>query len=302
MSTTTLPEPTALYRRGWATHPRTTVAEDNAYRRSCVYQAVDAARMQGAAPVTPPDVDENSTTLRVSFGTVKTSTLSDEQRRATDALRDAWTFHGQPPPIVTFFTRFAGYPLGQPPHDWTGWRGGGLTLTVEEDDGQRFVRLTKNGTGVDGATWAKVPQARDAEVYAEFQAQTTNAALGRLKVGARMAGDVGYFGGHGQFTNARLTRYATAFGLIAETDRGQFPPGSRVCVLLRVDGTHLAAKTWLWGTPEPAAWDLQAEDGALYDEGGVGVFTFGSTLGGGQTDTRLFCFGAGIDGAPAPRL
>ncbi len=88
---TTLPEPTATYRRSWATHPRPTPDEDRAYSQSCVSQALDAARAQGVAPVTEPVVSEAGARLTVTFGTVKTSTLSDEQRRATDALRSAWT-------------------------------------------------------------------------------------------------------------------------------------------------------------------------------------------------------------------
>jgi hypothetical protein len=88
---TTLPEPTATYRRSWATHPRPSADEDRAYRQSCVSQALDAARAQGLAPVTEPVVSEAQGRLSVSFGTVRTSSLSDEQRRATDALRTAWT-------------------------------------------------------------------------------------------------------------------------------------------------------------------------------------------------------------------
>ena len=87
----TLPEPTATYRRSWATHPRPTPAEDDAYRRSCVAQAVDASRMAGGAPVTPPEVTETATRLTVTFGTVKTTTLTADQLRETDGLRSAWT-------------------------------------------------------------------------------------------------------------------------------------------------------------------------------------------------------------------
>ena len=87
---TTLPEPAATFRRSWATHPRPTPAEDEAYRRSCVSQAVDAARAQGSAPVTAPEVTEEGRKLTVSFGTVKTTTLTDDERRLTDPLRLAW--------------------------------------------------------------------------------------------------------------------------------------------------------------------------------------------------------------------
>lgn len=51
-----LPEPTATHRQSFATHPRPTSQEDNAYRRSVVLQAVDRARMGGASPVTTTEV------------------------------------------------------------------------------------------------------------------------------------------------------------------------------------------------------------------------------------------------------
>ena len=87
----TLPPPSDTYRRSWATHPRPTPAEDDAYRRSCVNQAVDASRMAGRSPVTAPEVTEEGARLVVSFGIAKTSGLTDEQRRETDGLRSAWT-------------------------------------------------------------------------------------------------------------------------------------------------------------------------------------------------------------------
>ena len=86
----TLPEPTATYRQSFATHPRPTPEQDDAYRRSCVLASVDRARMAGGSPVTAPEVTEEGRKLTVSFGTVKTTTLTDDERRLTDPLRLAW--------------------------------------------------------------------------------------------------------------------------------------------------------------------------------------------------------------------
>jgi hypothetical protein len=92
---TTVPVPTATYRRSWVTHARPHPGRGPRLPPELRRPGSDVARARGVAPVTEPVVSEAGARLTLSFGTVRTSTLSDEPRRATDALRSAWIAQGQ---------------------------------------------------------------------------------------------------------------------------------------------------------------------------------------------------------------
>jgi hypothetical protein len=93
---TTVPVPTATYRRSWVTHARPHPGRGPRLPPELRRPGSDVARAQGTWFPSPsrssPKLERASRSRSGPFGP---STLSDEPRRATDALRSAWIAQGQ---------------------------------------------------------------------------------------------------------------------------------------------------------------------------------------------------------------